>query len=928
MNSLMKNKYLLSILLLFNGLIATIAQTNCINTPSVSLNLSGLCAGKSEQITATPTNGGATPFYIWKLNNAVIPIFNNITTDAGLSDNNINEVYASGNNLYIATTIGLNISINSGSTFSNKTKAENGLGNDLVNGLFVTANGVIYAATAGGLSISTNNGALFSNKTTANGLGSNIVNDVFVDGTIIYAATNNGLSISNDGGLTFTNKTIGSTKGVFVDGNNIYVATSVGLSISTDGGANFNLKTTTDGLGSNIVNDVYKVGNRIYAATSNGLGISINNGTNFTNKTLTNGLGSNNVMSVFAIGSFVYVSTINGLSLSNNNGDSFFGTETIADGLGTNILNYTFSSGNNIYAATTGGLGIATINILQINDAKANDQYSVTMLPSSEICQIANPVSTTLTIAPLPIPNITTNAPICSERTLNLNANNVRNNVGNTFSWTGPNSYSSTEQNLSFPEATVNLSGTYKLTITDANRCTATATTNITIKPKPPIPTISVPSQLFACVPNTLTLTANGCAGTVTWSDNSSGSTLTLSTIGTYSVYANCKIDGCVSESSAVSSGLEIRVAPTAQASNNGPFIVGQTINLGASNGPNYSWSGPNNFSSLVSSPTISKATLQNAGIYTVLVSINGCTATATTNVVVENYAPCASQRILDYSYVKAGNPHQTLFPLSNGMAIQQIADLSTIIVTPVCPTVNIESVEMKIVGPELNHLTVQNIPFYALFNNEGEDVYGRYLTPGEYTLTVTGYDQDDRNGAIVYGPVVTTFNIEGTLGKISIPTIPSQSICAGSNIDVNFSTTGNFTQVSQFQVQLSDINGSFENPITIGTSSSIGTVSCFIPTNIPTGSNYLIRVATSNQKAVGDPTNSFIKVNPVNSNITQDISLGTITNKVAQSLSANNKIIAPANVNYQAGKAISLDAGFEARSGSVFKAEIKTCNN
>ncbi len=1171
--AIMKNKHLLYIILFFNSIIIANAQSICVNSPSVSVNFTGFCAGRSEFLTATPTNGGLTPFYTWKLNNVIQPIFTNKTTETGLSNNNIHEVYAIGSNIYAATNLGLSISTNSGSTFSNKTKAANGLGNDLVNGLFVSST-KIYAATAGGLSISDNNGATFSNKTTANGLGSNIINDVFVDatGNNIYAATLSGLSISINAGVSFTNNTIGSVRGVFVEGTNIYAATATGLSISTDAGANFISKTTANGLGNNNVNDVYKVGNILYVATSGGLSISTDNGNTFSNKTTANGLGNNNVSSVFAIGDFVYASTVGGLSLSNNNGNTFFVNKNTTDGLGTNTINYAFSLGNNIYAATTGGLAIATINVLQVNDAKANDVYSVTM-HSTEGCPSA---SATVSIYPLPIPNITTNSPVCTAMPLTLNSSNVRSNTGNTYSWTGPNAYSSTNQNLSFSETTValsggysvaitdangctattstsvivnplpiptigsnapictgftlnltslntrntngnsyswtgpntytssnqnpsitnantSMSGTYSVTITDANGCTATATTNaivnslptpsvannspicsgftlnlnatntrsetgnsyawtgpnaytsanqnpsftnatttlsgiysvtitdangctatattnaivnplptpsvannspicsgftlnltatntrsetgnfyawtgpnaytsanqnpsfinattslsgvysviitdvngctatattsVIIKPKPPIPVISVPSQAVVCFPSTLTLTASGCAGAVTWSDNSTGSSITLSAIGTYSLSAICTIDGCVSEASLLITGLEIKVAPTAQASNGGPYIVGQTINLNASNGPNYSWTGPNSFTSLVSSPTIPNATLQNSGIYSVTVSINGCTATATTNVIVNNFSPCSPQRIVDYSYVKAGNPHQAVFPLSDGMVLQQIAERSSILVTPVCPTVNIESFEMKIVGPELNYLTVQNLPYFALFSNEGEDVFGRNFIPGDYTLIVTGYAQDDKNGAIVYGPVVTTFKVVGALGIISMPTISSQSICAGSNIDVSFTTSGNFSQANQFQVQLSDANGSFQNPTTIGTSNTTGTVSCFIPANIAEGTNYLIRVASSNQTAIGNPTMRAVTVNPLTSNILQNISTGTVTNKATQTLSASNKIIAPANVSYQAGNAISLNAGFEANSGSVFKAEIKGCN-
>ena len=84
----------------------------------------------------------------------------------------------------------------------------------------------------------------FTNATTSNGLGSNIVFGVYAQGNTVYAATyGGGLSISNDGGATFTNYTngLGSNfvNGVYAQGSTVYAATLGGLSISTNGGATF-----------------------------------------------------------------------------------------------------------------------------------------------------------------------------------------------------------------------------------------------------------------------------------------------------------------------------------------------------------------------------------------------------------------------------------------------------------------------------------------------------------------------------------------------------------------------------------------------------------------------------------------------------------------------------------------------------------------
>jgi len=69
------------------------------------------------------------------------------------------------------------------------------------------------------------------------------------------------------------------------------------------------------------------------------------------------------------------------------------------------------------------------------------------------------------------------NSPVCTGGALTLTAS-----AGASYSWTGPNSFSSTVQN---PTVTANASaanaGTYTVTVTNANGCVATATTTVTV---------------------------------------------------------------------------------------------------------------------------------------------------------------------------------------------------------------------------------------------------------------------------------------------------------------------------------------------------------------------------------------------------------------------------------------------------------------
>ena len=264
--------------------------------------------------------------------------------------------------IYAATNNGLGISTDSGSTFINKTMA-NGLGSNVVNGVYASADGSrIYAATSGGgLGISTDSGTSFTTKTTANsGVGSDTMFGVYAsaDGARIYAATNNGLSYSIDSGANFTNKTTANGLGNDVvigvyasaDGTRIYAATyGGGLSYSIDSGANFTTKTTANGLGSNVVNGVYASadGSRIYAATyGGGLSYSIDSGASFTTKTTVNsGLGGNFVPGVYASadGSRIYAATNGGLSISTDSGATFT-NKTTADGLGNNVVYRVYAS--------------------------------------------------------------------------------------------------------------------------------------------------------------------------------------------------------------------------------------------------------------------------------------------------------------------------------------------------------------------------------------------------------------------------------------------------------------------------------------------------------------------------------------------------------------------------------------------------------
>jgi hypothetical protein len=132
----------------------------------------------------------------------------------------------------------------------------------------------------------------------------------------------------------------------------------------------------------------------------------------------------------------------------------------------------------------------------------------------------------------------------------------------------------------------------------------------------------------------------SGPAGYSNTQNNVAGaSTITGLTPGTYTIVVTDNNSCAVTNTISVTGG---GANPAPVAGSNSPVCVGQTINLTCNNivGATYNWSGPNGFTANnTQNPTVPGATAVNSGVYTVTVTVAGCTATATTNVLV-NPAP------------------------------------------------------------------------------------------------------------------------------------------------------------------------------------------------------------------------------------------------------------------------------------------------
>ena len=124
---------------------------------------------------------------------------------------------------------------------------------------------------------------------------------------------------------------------------------------------------------------------------------------------------------------------------------------------------------------------------------------------------------------------------------------------GASYSWTGPNGFTSNLQNPIIPNGTMANAGTYTVTVTNANGCSASASTTVAVRA---LPVITASSNGPVCEGATLTLNANGGVDYF-WTgpngfvanntQNPSIANVTLAAAGTYTV-KGAGANGCNSE--------------------------------------------------------------------------------------------------------------------------------------------------------------------------------------------------------------------------------------------------------------------------------------------------------------------------------------------------------------------------------------------
>ena len=486
--------------------------------------------------------------------------------------------------------------------------------------------------------------------------------------------------------------------------------------------------------------------------------------------------------------------------------------------------------------------------------------------------------------------NITaiSNTPVCVGQTLNITATSDQPSA--TYSWSGPNNFSSSSLSFNIQNVTSAANGTYTLNAT-YNGCVSTTSTTVIINSPS---TITTSNNGPICQNQTLNLTGTSSQSTATYSwsgpDNFSSSLLspslsnaTSAASGTYTLTAT--YSGCVSTSNTIVS-INSNTAPIITASSNSPICSGQTLNLSGSSSIStniiYNWTGPNGFISTLLSPSLSEATINASGTYTLTGNNNGCTNSSSITVIINPAGPvttgltiCSggSGNLISTSscsgYANAGrtltgswNAVTDPTALMPGASISNTTSCS--FSTTITRNYNAINFQVSVTGSysfEMNNSSAYDAMAYIVTGS---------FTPGNCNGGGIWIVGDDDDGILGDEPLMTANLSAGTTYTLISTTYNTSS--------GNY--TGNFgwTITSQNGGQIMLFGASSINWYTSSTGgSAIGSGNSFNPvgvsgsglsnTNTP-GTNIFYAVCSSNSNGCRTPTNFTIIGKPIASTV------------------------------------------------------------
>lgn len=249
-----------------------------------------------------------------------------------------------------------------------------------------------------------------------------------------------------------------------------------------------------------------------------------------------------------------------------------------------------------------------------------NTTYTVSTVTDANGCSNVGTGSAVIVVNAAPIVDLGLSEAICAGETRILDAG-----VHTSYLW----SDNSTNQTL-----TVSAEGTYSVTVTNANGCTATDNYVLTVNS---LPVINIPTNAGVCLGSTLTLDAGNTGSTFLWNTNATTQTINVIAADTYSVVVT-DANGCSNTASVdvvVNSLPVVNLGPNATLC----FNLNETLQLDAGNvGSTYAWSVPG----LTGQTPIVNNTLLPLGVTTVSVTVTDANTCQNTGSIVITYEICS----------------------------------------------------------------------------------------------------------------------------------------------------------------------------------------------------------------------------------------------------------------------------------------------
>lgn len=156
------------------------------------------------------------------------------------------------------------------------------------------------------------------------------------------------------------------------------------------------------------------------------------------------------------------------------------------NGTATNLpagTTYTWSApvispAGSITGGSAQSTAVTSVSQTLVNTTSSPATATYTVYPMSNCSRFSYTV--TVTVNPAPSAAITSNSPACLNTNLTATATAVTGGP-QTYSWSGPLSYTATGSTFTISNAALTRSGTYTVTITGSNGCTASASSSLSV---------------------------------------------------------------------------------------------------------------------------------------------------------------------------------------------------------------------------------------------------------------------------------------------------------------------------------------------------------------------------------------------------------------------------------------------------------------